>query len=135
MFWAGRAEGAKRAGAGHLAERCSKGGLTRARVHAARNAEVALVTPNASIFTPSCPASATKTPPAAVAEGLSLATFAERADQQLDGEKKLALRRNFFWRAFHADCVFRCGLLEPNRFDCLSRSRPEGHQKSKPLRH
>ena len=60
---------------------------------------------------------------------------AERADQQLDGEKKLALRRNFFWRAFHADCVFRCGLLEPNRFDCLSRSRPEGHQKSQPLRH
>ena len=134
MFWAGRAEGAKRAGAGHLAERCNLGGLTRARVNAARNAEVALVTPSACAK-PRVPASATKTPPAAVAEGLSLATFAERADQQLDGEKKLALRRNFFWRAFHADRVFRCGLLEPNRFDCLSRSRPEGHQKSQPLRH
>ena len=134
MFWAGHAEGAKRAGAGHLAERCSRGGLTRARVHAARNAEVALVTPSACAK-PRVPASATKTPPATVAEGLSLATFAERADQQLDGEKKLALRRNFFWRAFHADCVFRCGLLEPNRFDCLSRSRPDDHQKSPPLRH
>ena len=133
MFWAGRAEGAKRAGAGHLAERCSWGGLTRARVHAARIAEVALVTPRACAK-PRVPASATKTQPATVAEGLSLAMEAERADQQLDGEKKLAMRRNFFLRAFHADCVFRCGLLEPNRFDCLSRSRPEGHQKSKPLR-
>ena len=134
MFRAGRTEEGKRAAAGHLAERRGPRGMTRARIPAARIAEVALVTPRACAK-PRVPASATKTPPAAVAEGLSLAKFAERADQQLDGEKKLALRRNFFWRAFHADRVFRCGLLEPNRFDCLSRSRPEGHQKSQPLRH
>ena len=134
MFRAGRTEEGKRAVAGHLAERRGPRGMTRARVPAARIAEVALVTPRACAK-PRVPASAKKTPPATVAEGLSLAMEAERADQPLDGEKTLALRRNFFGHAFHADRVFRCGLLEPNRFDCLSRSRPEGHQKSQPLRH
>ena len=93
MFRAGRTEEGKRAVAGHLAERRGPRGMTRARVPAARIAEVALVTPRACAK-PRVPASATKTQPATVAEGLSLAKFAERADQQLDREKKLALRRN-----------------------------------------